>query len=84
MLREVERWVAEARVAADVSSVTLEWDTTEIEGGERDDSRERWALEKLCDALLEKGGLVPLSKKLVLRNIVDLRTETALQEKSCN
>ena len=63
VLRELERWVAEARVAADVSAATLEWDTTDIEGAEVEDSRERWALEKLCDALLEKGGLVPLSKK---------------------
>ena len=65
VLRDVERWVAEAKVAADVSAVTLEWDDTEVEAGQQEDGRERWALEKLCDALLEKGGLVPLSKKCV-------------------
>ena len=63
VLREIERWVAEARVAADVSAATLEWDTTEVDGADAEDSRERWALEKLCDGLLEKGGLIPLSKK---------------------
>ncbi|EKM60757.1 uncharacterized protein PHACADRAFT_155862 [Phanerochaete carnosa HHB-10118-sp] len=63
ILRDIERWVAEAKVAADVSAATLEWDDIEVEDGEQQDSRERWALEKLCDTLLEKGGLVPLSKK---------------------
>ena len=67
ILREIERWVAEAKVAANFSASTLEWDGTETEGAEEDDSRERWALERLCDALLEKGGLVPLSKKSVRR-----------------
>lgn len=67
VLRDIERWLAEAKVAADVSAATLELDPTEAEGVEEDDSRERWALEKLCDALLEKGGLVPLSKKSVTR-----------------
>ena len=62
-LRDVERWVAEAKVAANLSSATLEWDVLETESLEEGDSRERWALEKLCDSLLEKGGLVPLSKK---------------------
>jgi ribosomal biogenesis protein LAS1 len=63
ILREVERWVAEVKVAADISAATLEWDAAEVEGTEGEDSRELWALEKLCDALLDKGGLVPLSKK---------------------
>lgn len=63
VLRDIERWLSEAKVAADVSAATLEWDDTEVEDGEQQDGRERWALERLCDALLEKGGLVPLSKK---------------------
>lgn len=63
VLRDIERWVAEAKVAADISAATLEWDASEVDGPEPEDTRERWALDKLCDALLEKGGLVPLSKK---------------------
>ncbi|PCH33291.1 Las1-domain-containing protein [Wolfiporia cocos MD-104 SS10] len=54
ILRDVERWVAEAKVAAR----GVRWDD-----GEEVDSRERWALDRLCDALLEKGALVPLAKK---------------------
>ncbi|KII86378.1 hypothetical protein PLICRDRAFT_287605 [Plicaturopsis crispa FD-325 SS-3] len=50
VLREVERWVAEAK--------TVEWN-----GDDDEDAREQWALDGVCDALLEKGALVPLSKK---------------------
>lgn len=63
ILRDIERWVAEAKVAADISAATLEWDPLETDGAEEVDGKERWALGKLCDSLLEKGGLVPLSKK---------------------
>ena len=30
---------------------------------EGEDWKEQWALERLCDALVEKGALVPLPKK---------------------
>ncbi len=54
VVREVERWLGEAKVAAD-----LEWK------GADNDSKEIFALEKLSDELLQKGMLVPLSKKYV-------------------
>ncbi|KAK7058357.1 rRNA-processing protein las1 [Paramarasmius palmivorus] len=63
--KDIEKWIAEAKVAANVMSGELGWTTSGIADnaeGEQD-PRERWALEILCDALLEKGGLVPLSKK---------------------
>jgi ribosomal biogenesis protein LAS1 len=66
-LRDVERWVAEARIdAAVVDGVGL--DLVPDRGGEETDDadidpQERWALERLCDALLERGVLVPQSKK---------------------
>lgn len=63
ILRDIERWIAEAKVAADVSTSALDWDPDQDEEGTEDDSRERWALDRLSDGLLEKGGLVPLSKK---------------------
>lgn len=64
VLRDIERWVAEAKLAADVTAATLDWDDHEAdEDGEAEDSRERWALFRLCDYLLEKGGLIPVSKK---------------------
>ncbi|KAJ6575519.1 Las1-like-domain-containing protein [Mycena sp. CBHHK59/15] len=50
VFKDIERWVAEATVAANVAK-------------EDQSVKERWALERLCDALMEKGALVPLSKK---------------------
>lgn len=67
--RDMERWVAEAVVAADVASGEFAWGREAgVDGNGEDeadevDSKERWALNKVCDALLEKGMLVPLSKK---------------------
>ena len=63
VLRDIERWVAEAKVAADVSAATIEWDIDSSEGSSEEDGREQWALERFCEALLEKGGLIPVSKK---------------------
>lgn len=68
VLRDIERWIAEAKAAVDISSGNLGW-----EGVESDDStvsstqatKERLALEALCDNLVEKGALVPLAKKCV-------------------
>jgi ribosomal biogenesis protein LAS1 len=59
VFKDVERWVAEATVAANVAGGDLGWDKGD------QSSKERWALERLCDALMEKGALVPLSKKCV-------------------
>lgn len=67
--RDVERWVAEAVVTADVASGEFVWGRDAgVDGNGEDendevDGKERWALNKLCDALLGKGVLVPLSKK---------------------
>ncbi|KAG5653504.1 hypothetical protein H0H81_012714 [Sphagnurus paluster] len=64
VMKDVERWITEARVAANMATRDL-WETTSetlLDSVEMD-AKERWALERLCDALLEKGGLVPLSKK---------------------
>lgn len=62
VLRDIERWIAEAKAAVDISNGDLGW-----EGIESDDStQERLALEALCDNLMEKGALVPLAKKCVV------------------
>ena len=64
VLRNIERWVAEAKLAADVTAATLDWDDPQTDEDEDSvDSREQWALNKLCDSLLEKGALIPVSKK---------------------
>ncbi|KAJ7655181.1 Las1-like-domain-containing protein [Mycena polygramma] len=59
VFKDVERWIAEATVSANVAVGQLGWDT----GRGDQNSKERWALDRLCDALMEKGALVPLSKK---------------------
>ncbi|KAF7367218.1 Protein LAS1 [Mycena sanguinolenta] len=60
VFKDIERWIAEATVSANVAVGELGWSTS----GKGDQSaKERWALERLCDALMEKGALVPLSKK---------------------
>ncbi|KAF8656385.1 hypothetical protein AX16_002571 [Volvariella volvacea WC 439] len=67
IFKDIERWISEAKVVANVSAAEYGWtsgagsvDATDI--GEQD-AKERWALDKLCDVLLERGTLVPLSKK---------------------
>ena len=66
LMRDLERWIAECRVAAN-SVVEDSWTHIQISGSPMTalDSREVWALEKLCDKLSEQGRLVPLSKKFV-------------------
>lgn len=63
VLRDLERWISEAKVAADITSATLDWDDLPEDDTDKVDSRERWALEKFSECLVDKGGLVPLSKK---------------------
>ena len=110
VLREIGRWLAEARVAAAVhahahthaasasaSEFASSWSSNwlsyhhrggrharehgkvlvgggEVDGdGDGDDEelepREVWALDRLCDALLVKGALVPISRKSVNLNV---------------
>jgi len=68
LMRDVERWIAEAKVAANMVIGEVGWDSgaAGLQEANSDSSvelKEKWALERFCDALLEKGGLVPLSKK---------------------
>ena len=78
ILRDVERWITEAKVAANISAGALDWDLSGNVTAEDSeiDPKERWALEKFCDSLLEKGLLVPLSRKSVsILGAQDLTTE---------
>src|SRR6266481_8851438 len=58
ILREVEDWIMEAKVAATMVSFGTQ---------EGEDEKEQWALERLCDALAGRGGLVPVSKRFIDR-----------------
>ena len=65
LIREIERWISGAKVAANFAAGDFDWKAGKLSDDvdTNDQYRERWALEKLCDGLLEKGALVPLSKK---------------------
>ena len=69
ILRDLEKWIAECRVTADVAMGEILWQSNhwpednETVGG---NPKELWALEQLCKTLAEKGMLVPLSKKFEL------------------
>lgn len=66
VLRDLERWISEAKVAANVSGGAFGWEVDyhdERDGPPGLNPKERVAIELLCDGLLEKGCLVPLSKK---------------------
>ncbi|EJD04250.1 uncharacterized protein FOMMEDRAFT_167479 [Fomitiporia mediterranea MF3/22] len=60
VLRDIERWISEAKVA---SSAVIFHRWGAVQTGDGEDEKERWALERLCDALIERGGLVPVSGK---------------------
>ena len=64
--REVERWIAEAKVASASVTGSVRWEDGQ-EDGDEEDVQEKWALDRLADVLIEKGMLVPLSKKSVRR-----------------
>ena len=88
VLREIERWLAEARVAAvqmlagefasglssyrgrqpgKAAAAAVDNDDGDGDGEEEElEPREAWALDRLCDALLVKGALVPISRKSVI------------------
>ena len=64
VLRDIERWIAEAKAAVDISSGDLGWDDPTVDSTQT--VKERLALEAMCDHLMEKGALVPLAKKYVV------------------
>lgn len=73
VLRDVERWIAEAKTAEEISSGNLgwedvEWDHSTVNSAQT--AKERLVLEALCGNLMEKGALVPLSKKYVLVRVL--------------
>jgi len=66
LIRDLERWIAESRVAANFAA-EQSWTHIQSSGSPMaaSDPKEIWALERFCDKLSEKGRLVPLSKKFV-------------------
>ena len=56
----------EAKVAAtSIALDMLSYQSRDEDTRQEPDARERWALDRLCDELFERGGLVPVSAKCV-------------------
>lgn len=73
ILRDVENWIMEAKVAATMVNFGTQ---------EGEDGKERWALERLCDALVGRGGLVPLSKRFIYRLRVGSISHSKVSQKT--
>ncbi|KAH7912990.1 Las1-like-domain-containing protein [Hygrophoropsis aurantiaca] len=65
VMRDVERWIAEAKISAGGTVNDVGWESYGATRTDQDILQERWALDTLCDALMERGALVPLGKKCV-------------------
>ncbi|KAL4080056.1 Las1-like-domain-containing protein [Scleroderma yunnanense] len=63
IIRDIERWIAEVRVSADLTNDVLAWGVDEHAEDDGGDTRDRGALEALCDTLLDTSALIPLAKK---------------------
>jgi ribosomal biogenesis protein LAS1 len=67
LMRDLERWIAENKVAANAVNIVsgdadsdIDWTTDASVSG---DAKEIWALEQFVNVLAERGMLVPVSKK---------------------
>ncbi|KAI9572610.1 Las1-like-domain-containing protein [Boletus coccyginus] len=63
VMRDIERWITEAKVSAELAVNPLGWGFEDNSAIARVDIKEKWALEILCNALLERGAIVPVSKR---------------------
>ncbi|KAH8835853.1 Las1-like-domain-containing protein [Flagelloscypha sp. PMI_526] len=77
VLRELERWLSEAKVSANpLSGLNSQQDPSQL--GE-EEFKEYWSLEQLCEALMEPGAIVPLAKaKRIFPSDTFLPTESAV------
>ncbi|EPQ61021.1 Las1-domain-containing protein [Gloeophyllum trabeum ATCC 11539] len=64
VLRDLERWIAEAKVSENIDAVAwgAEQPSSDL-SNDNEEPKERWALDRFCDDLLAPGGLVPLGKR---------------------
>lgn len=62
-MRDIERWITETKVSAELAVNPLGWEFDDNVAAARVDMKEKWALEIVCSALLERGAIVPVSKR---------------------
>lgn len=63
VMRGIERWITETKVSAELAVSPLGWGFDDNSVTARVDIKEKWALEIVCSALLERGAVVPVSKR---------------------
>lgn len=63
IIRDIERWIAEAGVSVGLANDVLAWRADEHSDNDEGNTRDRSALEAFCEALLDTSILVPLAKK---------------------
>lgn len=63
VMRDIERWITETKVSAELAVNPLGWGFDDNSVAARVDIKEKWTLEVVCSALLERGAIVPVSKK---------------------
>ncbi|KAG8220139.1 Las1-like-domain-containing protein [Butyriboletus roseoflavus] len=63
VMRDIERWITETKVSAELAVNPLGWGFDDNSVAARVDIKEKWALEIICGALLERGAIVPVSKR---------------------
>lgn len=63
VMRDIERWITESKVSAELAINPLGWGSDDNSVAAPVDIKEKWALEIICGALLERGVLVPVSKR---------------------
>lgn len=63
VMRDIERWIAETLVSAELAVNALGWGLNDDSFAPQTDAKEKWALEVVCNALLDKGGIVPVAKR---------------------
>lgn len=63
VMRDIERWITEVKVSAELAVNPLGWGFDDNSASTRADIKEKWALDNICNALVERGVLVPVSKR---------------------
>lgn len=63
VMRDIQRWITEVKVSAELAGNPLGWGFNDHSTATRVDIKEKWALEIICNALLERGAIVPVSKR---------------------
>ena len=85
ILRDLEKWIAESRVTANVAMGETRWQTNHWPEGDEmaeGNRKELWALEQFSKTLAEKGMLVPLAKKFEIIHSVPRNLLTTPQKEA--